>query len=182
MNTITDIDFAILDFIRDNLTTGVGDIIMPMISALGNGGIIWIVFTVIMLCIKKYRKAGIVMAIALIIDLLLCNAFLKPLVARPRPFDVRPWIELIIPPPSDYSFPSGHTAASFAVTAALFFVKNKMWRVSCVMAALIAFTRLYLYVHYPTDILGGIAVGIMSGFFAALIKNKFEENILSKQK
>lgn len=169
---MSDFDFFILDFIREHCTSGVGDAVIPIITSLGNAGIIWIMFTVIMLCIKKYRKIGIIMAISLILDLLLCNIVLKPLIARPRPFTMRPWIELIIQPPGDFSFPSGHTAASFAIASALLFAKNRLWMPTMILAVVIAYTRLYLYVHYPTDILGGIAVGFISGFLANLIYNK----------
>lgn len=165
-------DFFILDFIREHFTNELCDKIMVVISSLGNAGMIWLVFTLIMLCMKKYRKIGIIMAIALVSNLILCNIILKPLIARPRPFVLRPWVDIIINLPGDFSFPSGHTAASFAVASALFFARNKMWYPSAVLAALIAYTRLYLYVHYPTDILGGIVIGIISGFFANMIYDK----------
>lgn len=88
-------------------------------------------------------------------------------------------IQLLIPRPSDYSFPSGHTAASFTAVAALYFAgEKKMWKIALILASLIAFSRLYLYVHYPTDILGGIIVGIVCGYFGMcctkiLLKNHF---------
>lgn len=161
-------DFYILDFIRENIAGGPFDSIMIAVSSLGNVGLIWIALTAVLLCIKKYRRAGMIMAAALIIDLVICNAILKPLVARPRPFSVRPWIDIIISPPSDFSFPSGHTAASFAAASALFFERSKLKWPSGVLAVLIAFSRLYLYVHYPTDVLGGVAVGILCGYLGTI--------------
>ena len=105
---------------------------------------------------------------ALILDMILCNGILKHVFARVRPCDVNTTIQLLVPRPSDYSFPSGHTAASFAAVAALFFAgQKKLWKPALVLAVLIAFSRLYLYVHYPTDILGGIIVGVLCGYIGA---------------
>ena len=105
---------------------------------------------------------------ALVLDMILCNGILKHVFARVRPCDVNTTIQLLVPRPSDYSFPSGHTAASFAAVAALFFAgQKKLWKPALVLAVLIAFSRLYLYVHYPTDILGGIAVGVLCGYIGA---------------
>ena len=93
---------------------------------------------------------------ALILDGIFCNLLLKNLVRRIRPCDINDAIRLLIPYPSDYSFPSGHTAVSFAAASALYFAGEKyLWKAALVLAAFIAFSRMYLYVHYPTDILGG---------------------------
>lgn len=105
---------------------------------------------------------------ALVLDMILCNGVLKHVFARVRPCEVNTTIQLLVPRPSDYSFPSGHTAASFAAVAALFFAgQKKLWKPALVLAVLIAFSRLYLYVHYPTDILGGIVVGVLCGYIGA---------------
>ena len=105
---------------------------------------------------------------ALVLDMILCNGVLKHVFARVRPCEVNTTIQLLVPRPSDFSFPSGHTAASFAAVAALFFAgQKKLWKPALVLAILIAFSRLYLYVHYPTDILGGIAVGVLCGYVGA---------------
>lgn len=172
------IEFGILDLIQD-LHTPIGDQVMCVITKLGNGGAVWIVLTLVLLLIPKTRRCGAVLAAALVINTILCNGILKPLVARPRPCDVNPSIQLLISRPSDWSFPSGHTAASFALTAALFFhayhgavaavsesreVAGKLWKPALVLAFLIAFSRLYLYVHYPTDVLGGMLLGCLSGY------------------
>ena len=149
---------------------------MPIISMLGNVGAIWIVCAVVLLVIPKTRKVGVVLAVSLAIEALCCNVILKPLVARIRPFDVNTAVQLLISPPKDFSFPSGHTGAAFAAASALFFSKNRLWIPSLVLAILIAFSRLYLYVHYPTDVLGGILLGILSGWLGytlvGLIKKK----------
>lgn len=156
-----DVEFSILDFIQNQFRTPFGDFVMPLISKLGNGGIIWLVLSGLLCVFPKYRKAGVTMLTALALDVLLCNVMLKPLVGRMRPFTVNTGMELLINAPKDFSFPSGHTAASFAAAFALLFVKNKLWIPSMILASLIAFSRLYLYVHYPTDVLAGILLGLI---------------------
>ena len=158
------IELNILDWFQ-TLHTPFLDKLMVFITSLGNAGIIWIVMTIVFLLIPKMRKTGAVMAAALIIDLLLCNVILKNLVARTRPFDVNTAVQLLIEKPQDYSFPSGHTAASFASVTALYLAgEKKMWKAALVLAVLIALSRLYLYVHYPTDIIGGVIFGSLSGY------------------
>lgn len=166
------IEIQILDWIQ-NIRTPFGDIIVPFISGLGNAGIIWIALTLVLLVIPKTRRSGLIMALALIADLILCNGILKNLIARTRPYDVNTAVNLLIEKPVDYSFPSGHTAASFAAVTALYLAgEKKLWKPALVLSILIAFTRMYLYVHYPTDILGGIAVGIISGYIGFFIAGR----------
>lgn len=169
-------EFAILDFIQEHLRTSFGDFIMPIISMLGNGGIIWLCISGVLCIFPKYRKYGITMLIAILIDVLICNVTLKPLIARIRPFTVNTDISLLIDAPKDYSFPSGHTACSFAGTFALLFSKCRLWKPSMILAFLIAFSRLYLYVHYPTDVFAGILIGFISGFIACIIYRTSEKN------
>lgn len=157
-------EIHILDLIQ-NLRTPLGDIIVPFITRLGDAGILWIILTVILLLIPKTRKTGIILTAALLVDLALCNLLLKNLVARTRPFDVNTAVQLLVAKPKDYSFPSGHTAASFASVTALYLAgEKKMWKAAFVLAVLIALSRLYLYVHYPTDIIGGVIFGSLSGY------------------
>lgn len=169
-------ELSVLDNIQSYLRCDFLDAAMPIISMLGNAGAIWIVCAVVLLVIPKTRKVGVVLAVSLAIEALCCNVILKPLVARIRPFDVNTAVQLLISPPTDFSFPSGHTGAAFAAASALFFSKNRLWIPSLVLAILIAFSRLYLYVHYPTDVLGGILLGILSGWLGytlvGLIKKK----------
>lgn len=158
------IELQILNLIQ-KIRTPFLDSFMSSVTKLGNAGIIWILLTIVLLLIPKTRKAGVTLALALIADLILCNIILKPLVARIRPFDVNTAIQLIIKRPHDYSFPSGHTAASVASVVALYFAGQKrLWKAALILTCLIAFSRMYLYVHYPTDILGGIAAGIIAGY------------------
>lgn len=160
------IEFKILDLIQE-LRTPAGDAAMCFITGLGNGGTIWILAAVVLLLIPKTRKSGVVLAAALCVDAVLCNGILKNLFCRMRPFDVNTAVQLLIAGPRDFSFPSGHTAVSFAAVTALYLSgPKKLWIPALILACLIAFSRLYLYVHYPTDILGGMAVGIAAGCIA----------------
>ena len=157
-------EIKLLDMIQ-TIRTPITDKIMCLITSLGNAGLIWIILALVLLAIPKTRKSGMIVMIALILDIILCNGLLKHIFARVRPCNVNTAIQLLIPRPSDYSLPSGHTAASFAAVAALYFAgEKKMWKIALILASLIAFSRLYLYVHYPTDILGGIIVGIVCGY------------------
>ena len=157
-------EIHILDMIQ-NLRTPIGDVVVPLITRLGDAGIIWIILTVLLLIIPKTRKTGVIMMAALLADVLLCNVVIKNLVARTRPFDVNTAVQLLVAKPRDYSFPSGHTAASFASVTALYLAgEKKMWKAALVLAVLIALSRLYLYVHYPTDIIGGVVFGSLSGY------------------
>ena len=126
------------------------DIFMSNITKLGNAGIVWILLTIVLLLIPKTRKSGLILASALIVDLILCNGILKPLIARIRPFDVNSAIQLIV---------------AFTAVMALYLAgEKKLWKIALVLAVLIAFSRLYLYVHYPTDVLGGIITGAIAGY------------------
>jgi undecaprenyl-diphosphatase len=140
------------------------DTVMVWITDLGNGGVLWIVCTMVLLIFPRTRRVGAALAIALLLSSLCTNVVLKPLVGRTRPCDVNTAVTLLVHRPGDYSFPSGHTSAAFAAAAALYFGKNRLWIPAVILASLIAFSRLYLYVHYPSDVLVGILIGIASGW------------------
>lgn len=168
-------ELRFLDFLQ-TIHTPLLDKILAFITSLGNAGIIWIVLAVVLLILPKTRKTGIIVAAALLMDLVLCNLILKNLVARVRPYDVNTAIAILIKKPLDFSFPSGHTAASFAAMTALFLAKmKKAWIAALILAVLIAFSRLYFYVHYPTDVLGGAVVGILSGIIGYAIVEKIDK-------
>jgi len=153
-------EFEIL-YAINNMHNVVLDKIMIGITNLGNGGVFWIALALFLLCIKKTRKCGFLMLISMLLGLIIGNGFLKNIIARDRPCWIDPNIPLLIPNPHDYSFPSGHTLASFEA-AVMIFLHNKKWGiVSLIAAVLIAFSRMYLFVHFPTDILGGIILGTL---------------------
>lgn len=155
--------------------------IFYVITTLGNAGWFWIVLAVLMLTVlpKKYKKAGLTMAIALILSLIFCNGIMKHLWARPRAFWVvgqnfvvgNEFENLygIFNSIHDYSFPSGHSSASFAAAVSIFMWRKKEGSAALVLAALIAFSRLYFTVHYPTDVLVGTITGALYGVVAYFI-------------
>jgi len=153
---------------RLNLVVGnrVFDAIMPVITALANNGYIWIVIAVALLLFARYRKAGVTLAVALLTEWGLVNGLLKPLVGRIRPFALDPSFPLIATPPHDASFPSGHAAVSFAAAYVIYHFNKRAGIAAYVLAALIAFSRLYLFFHFPTDVLAGTIIGIAVGAFA----------------
>ena len=158
-------EIQILNWLQ-SLHTPILDKIMQLITHLGDMGIIWIILTIVMILIPKTRKSGVIMATALIVDVILCNVILKNLIARVRPYDVNTAVQVLVAKPKDFSFPSGHTAASFASVTALYLAgEKKLWKGACVLAVLIAFSRLYLFVHFPSDVL----FGLLSGIAVALI-------------
>ena len=160
------LETSVLQWIQTNMRSAIGDFIMPFISAVGNAGAIWIAAGVGYLFAPKHRRMGMAILLAIVLELFLCNAVLKPRVGRIRPCDIDPTIALLVPHPHDFSFPSGHTGASFAAAYVMLLGKSNLWVCAMVLAGLIAFSRLYLYVHYPTDVLAGIVLGILVGWFA----------------
>lgn len=164
-------ELAILDWIQENLRCEFLDALMPAVSRLSDHGEIWILLALVLLVSKRYRHVGVSVALALILDLICCNLILKPLIGRVRPFAVNPGAELLIAPPLDASFPSGHTAASFAAATALWTASKSLWMglPAMALAILTAFSRLYLYVHWPSDVLGGAVLGTALGTFAGYL-------------
>ena len=172
LELIQNTDWAVLHWIRDTLRCGALDFLMPRITALGNAGAVWIIAAIAMLVSKKYRKYGITMLAALTAGLLVGNVCLKNMVARSRPC----WLEsvaLLIKNPTDYSFPSGHTLSSVIGAFTLTAANRKFAFAAIPLAVLIAFSRLYLYVHFPSDVLSAAVLGCVIGSAAVLIMRKF---------
>ena len=170
-------DLPILDWIAAHLWCDVLDVLMPIITLLGDAGIFWIAVSAVLLCLPKYRKAGLGMGIALLMGVVLCNIILKPLIGRIRPYDYQlehfgKTIELLVATPHDFSFPSGHTIASFEAAVALTVRHKKLGAAALVLAVLIAFSRMYLYVHYPTDVLASVVLGSALAFLGCFLAEK----------
>ena len=155
MEAIQSFDLNFLNAIQDSLKCGFLDGFAVFLSYLTTQGIIWIALGVVLLFFKKTRAAGITVLIALAIGFLTGDVLLKHLINRPRPFTVNTDIVLLIKQPSGASFPSTHSTLAAAVTLAL--------------TLCIAFSRLYLYVHYPTDVLCGLLLGVLCGIVALAI-------------
>ena len=155
-------EFTLLRFMRRLTGNRYGDIVMPHITRLGDYGILWIAIALILLCFGKTRRAAWTMLVSLLIESIFCNGILKPLVNRSRPFEIAKDIHPLITPPKDRSFPSGHTGSSIAAVVALYLAKSHLWKALLPFAVLISWSRLYICVHFVTDILGGIGAGILS--------------------
>lgn len=159
---IEKIDFMILNLIQ-NLRCDIADAAFSFITHLGDAGIIWLAIGVVLLFFKKYRKCGIMMLVSLAVCAILTSGVIKPLVGRLRPFQIAQ-VTPYIAPPGGFSFPSGHTSSSFTAAFSLFLVHKKEGIAAIVLAALIAFSRLYFYVHFPTDVLVGALLGILCAY------------------
>lgn len=178
MQSVLDFDLAVFLFVEKYLWRPILDLVMPLITHLGDAGLVWIVLAVVLLFFKKYRKFGIMMAIGLLLSLIINDNILKPLIGRPRPFNLESWQGIFIYPeliarPHDFSFPSGHTSSSFAAAVVLIFTKKKqIYITALILAFLIAFSRIYVHVHYCTDVLAGIAAGTVFALLSLAIIDK----------
>lgn len=174
-------DLSVFQWIQ-GIQNGFLDALMVGVTTLGNAGAVFIVLGFALLFTKKYRKAGLAVLVALIVMLLCSDLFLKEFFARPRPFnlfDSNPekyaeWGAKYIFPelvykPSSYSFPSGHTASAFAAATALLWHSRKWGIPTMIFAAVMGFSRIYVQVHYCTDVFGGIVAGTICGLIAVLI-------------
>lgn len=197
-----DWEFQFLNWIQTNLRSDFLDTVMPIITKFGDGGIFWIIITLLLFIPKRTRKYAHVSAFALIFCVVGGNLILKNLIARPRPFwlengnplamlavdnpltrlsvhdgttvipEGRTIIQLLVKAPTDFAFPSGHTQASFAAASSICMWKRKWGIPALILAALVAFSRMYLYVHYPTDVLAGICFGVGYALVSLAICNK----------
>lgn len=154
-------DSSIMQFVQQYFHNPVTDFLFPVITMLGEVGLVWLCTALILLLIKKHRKSGVLLVAALAITYLLGEVILKNVICRPRPFMDDPSVALLIPPPSGFSFPSGHAASSFAAATMLLLLFHKKAIPALVMAILIAFSRIFLFVHYPSDVLAGAVLGTL---------------------
>lgn len=168
MEALTALDFQILDAIS-KIHCDFLDILMPLITKLGDDGIVPIAVALILTCIPKTRKAGVTIMVSLALGFIVCNLTLKPLVARIRPYDVNTAVQILVDRLHDFSFPSAHTTALFALAVPLghYYPRGRIWFYLAAIA--VAFSRLYLYVHYPSDVLAGMIFGILFGVVAVLL-------------
>lgn len=164
MSVINAVD-SFLPWVFSQIQTPFLDSVMVALSFLGDGGLIWIVAIVAMLISKKYRRAGIASAISLLLCFFTGNYIIKPLVGRVRPCNVYPLVDLIIKRPEDFSFPSMHTATAFSVAIIILCANKKFGIPAVILAALITLSRVYLHVHYTTDIIVGAVFGTAFALF-----------------
>jgi len=176
-------ELAILDAIQSFAGNKLVDTFWVVMTHLGDAGAFWVILSIILFAIPKTRKLGIMCSIAVIASALITNVTLKNLVGRARPFNYRD-IELLIKTPKDFSFPSGHTAASFAVAFVLlrekFMIKNfKFYVAALILAGFMSFSRLYLYVHFPSDVIASIGLAYLYSLFATKMGHRLLDKDVS---
>ncbi|WP_458407035.1 phosphatase PAP2 family protein [Anaerotignum sp.] len=178
MEWLLELDGRLLLWLKETFSHPILDEIMIFVSRLGNKGFIWIAIGILFLLFglknKKWRSRGFLVLFSLAVNFLACNVILKPLIDRTRPYYVLGY-DPIIPPVGDPSFPSGHTAASFAAATAIYAINRKWGIAAYIFAAVMGFSRLYLGVHFPTDVLGGAILGtVMAKLVIKLTAKKME--------
>ncbi len=171
--SLNDTEVQALLWIQEHLRNDFLTPVFRFITRFGDGGIFWIVVCLLLLLASKTRREiGIPAAMSLALNALVTNVFLKNMIGRIRPYDWVTNLQILTAEPHDFSFPSGHSAASFSVAMAICLSGHKKaGTAALVFAALIAVSRLYLGVHYPTDVLGGALIGCLS---ALIIKKLYQ--------
>ena len=167
-----DIDFYILYLIQNMRTSFLDKMFVFITSIPGNYGQMWVVLGIVLLLFKKTRKCGI----AIILSYLMVFGFgqyvLKDLIARPRPCHIDQTIKLLISRPSSYSCPSTHSGWAFAAATSILLYRKKIGVLVAIFSFLVAFSRLYLFVHFPSDVLLGIILGSVFAIIAKYITNR----------
>lgn len=170
MNWFLTLDGNILLWIQEYVRKDRLDQVVTFITNLGNAGWFWLVLSVLLLFFVKYRKTGLISLVAILIGFVITNLLLKNIVNRIRPYEVVEGLRFIGKMPHDASFPSGHSTCSMATSVVLLKKLPKKAGIPLfVLGILICLSRLYVGVHYPTDVLMGAAVGIVSAFAAIRI-------------
>ena len=164
------------------LRTPVLDGVMRFFTHLGDSGFVWLALTALLLAFRGTRRAGWVLAAALLFDAVLCNILLKPMVGRIRPCDILTEVELLIPRPEDFSFPSGHTLSSTIAATILTKTDRRFGYAAISLAVLIALSRLYLYVHFPSDVFAAALLGLLIGELTFRYGGKLLDKISRRQK
>lgn len=148
-----------------NIHNPILDKIMIVLSTIGDAGLFWIGVAILLICMKKYRKCGLQVAVAMLLTFIVGNLILKNMIHRDRPCWIDPSITLLVKSPSDFSFPSGHSMNGFTASVSILLCDKKLGIPAVILASAIAFSRLYNFVHFPTDVIAGIVIGIVSALF-----------------
>ena len=166
-------EFSILYALQE-IHSPILDAIMLFITSLGDDGWLWLLIGVVCLCFKKHRKMGLQVLLSMLCTFVLGNLILKNIFARPRPCDIDTAVTLLLSRPHGHSFPSGHSINSMVAAVALFLNNKKIGIPALIIATLIGFSRLYLFVHFPTDVLGGFAIAILVAIGVDYVFQKLE--------
>ncbi|HEX3015219.1 MAG TPA: phosphatase PAP2 family protein [Desulfobacteria bacterium] len=167
-NNLLSLDGVLYHLINRDLQNRAFDLIMPLITDLGSGGAVWLVILFFCAVFGKGtgRKIAFLGTVALIGSWFVSDVLLKELFARPRPFLHFPDARVLGARPDQFSFPSGHTTTSFATATAILGKSRRWGGLALFLAALIGFSRVYVGVHYPLDVAGGILVGCTVGWLS----------------
>ena len=157
------LDEQILLFIQENIRNPILSRIFVPLTIIGNSGVFLVVVGIIMCIIKKTRRIGMVFLASIVIGFIINDIVIKNIVRRIRPFEAISALEILVKAPKSFSFPSGHTASFFAAATSLFYNSRRNAFVSLVIATAMGFSRMYVGVHYPSDVLAGMVVGVTSG-------------------
>lgn len=172
-----ELDVNILLFIQEHLRFDFLTPILKFLTMLGDHGMLWIGVALLLVFIKRTRPIGATASASLAINALLVNVFLKNIVARTRPYEVIDGLTRLVGEQSDFSFPSGHTSSAFSVAVVMFMLMPKKYGVpALIVATLIAYSRLYVGVHYPSDVIGGLIIGILASVICVAIYKKIEKH------
>jgi len=169
---ITNLDRTIIFFVQEFMHVPILDKVMIAITTLGNKGFIWIVMALFLTARKRTRLVGIAALAALLLTTIMGEGILKHLVCRPRPYMDYPEIQPLVEKLTSYSFPSGHTGSSFTASWVFGRYLKKQAAYFWILAAAMGFSRLYLFMHYPSDILAGAVLGILCAMIIVLVLEK----------
>lgn len=179
LESITNFDFSILYFIQENWRTEWLDLICAFLSRAFELGVPWLVLGAVLFCFKKTRTAGAILVCAVVLTFFFNELAVKNAINRERPCTIDPTIELIVKKPTSYSFPSGHTASCFAAAGTLLFTYKRLGIPLIIFSAFMGFSRMYLFVHFPTDVLAGAALGLLMAWVTVLVfrELKYDEKL-----
>ena len=173
-------EFSLLYWLQE-LHTPILDKIMIVITRLGDAGLFWIGIGIVCLVLKKHRRMGLQVLVSMLFTFIIGNLILKNLFQRQRPCAIDPSIELLIPYPSEFSFPSGHSMNGMTAAIALFLNNKKIGIPALILTCFIGFSRMYHFVHFPTDILGGFCVGFAVAIIVNYVFDKVQEKRAAKK-
>lgn len=174
IEAVTEFDFSVLYFIQDYMRTGFLDSVAWFLSVAFEGGLFWFAVSAVLLVFRRTRTAGVMVICAMGLAFLIGEVGMKNIICRPRPCHIDGTVPLVISMPESYSFPSGHTGSSFAAAGALFAFDKRMGIPALVLALFVGLSRMYLFVHFPTDVLSGLLLGLLCALAVAVIFRKFD--------
>lgn len=173
MDSLTELDLAINLFIQENLRTEELTSFMRFFTSLNNVGILAILTVLVFLFIKGTRRLGLLMAFSLTLEFMIGNLIIKPLVARPRPYEVSESVILLVRRAYDYSFPSGHTGSMFSIAVVMLLCLKGRARfvgwLFLLLSFLMGYSRLYVGIHYPSDVIFGFFLGSIIALFTVFL-------------